>query len=397
MTTSRSLVPRVSYAQNGEDILLDRVFGDLVGTFIDLGACHPHWDSNTFFFYERGWRGTSIEPNLKLINAFETHRPEDRNLNVAVSDHDGELTFFDVVENIGLSTLDRDVAQEHRRNGFEVSERQVEVRSVASLIAEFAIPEPEFLSLDVEAHEGPVLAGIPLSSWRPKVLVIESTLPRTSIPCHQGWEQRIIEHGYIFAAFNGVNRFYLRDDLRDKLELFRNPVNAVDNFQRSDLVNMRTELEAVVDALRRSHAETEYERNRFVASKAAWEWGVHQSQLAQTAWQRETEQFENYRLTFEQQLKNFGGERAELHRMHDDLTREVDRLNQVVSLIESERSTWQMARANLVHEVEATQRQVEETQRHLRPYAMIDRFGVVSSGYGLARRIKNKLASEMEL
>ena len=42
-------VPRVSYAQNMEDILLDRLFGDHVGSFVDVGANNPFIDSNTHF------------------------------------------------------------------------------------------------------------------------------------------------------------------------------------------------------------------------------------------------------------------------------------------------------------------------------------------------------------
>ena len=54
-------IPRISYAQNHEDILIDRLFPGRIGTFMDIGACHPVVNSNTRFFYERGWGWSRAE------------------------------------------------------------------------------------------------------------------------------------------------------------------------------------------------------------------------------------------------------------------------------------------------------------------------------------------------
>ena len=68
-------IPRVSYAQNREDILLDRLFGDHVGRYMDVGSCHPILDSNTCFFYERGWRGSTSSRVSPRSSAFSTSGP----------------------------------------------------------------------------------------------------------------------------------------------------------------------------------------------------------------------------------------------------------------------------------------------------------------------------------
>jgi hypothetical protein len=49
----------------------------------------------------------------------------------------------------------------------------------------------------------------------------------------------LLEQGYLFAAFNGVNRFYLRADLRDQLERLQVPVNVLDNYSRAETVFLR--------------------------------------------------------------------------------------------------------------------------------------------------------------
>src|SRR3982751_598415 len=87
--------PRISYAQNMEDILLDRLFRGRPGTFMDIGGNHPIVDNNTYFFYVRGWRGVNVEPTRRGHALFLEHRPEDRNLAVAVSDTEGASAFFE--------------------------------------------------------------------------------------------------------------------------------------------------------------------------------------------------------------------------------------------------------------------------------------------------------------
>ncbi len=68
----------VSYAQNGEDVVLARAFRDRrEGTYVDVGAGHPVEDSVTYAFYLAGWRGVNIEPNIDLHQQLELARPED--------------------------------------------------------------------------------------------------------------------------------------------------------------------------------------------------------------------------------------------------------------------------------------------------------------------------------
>ncbi|HZY84782.1 MAG TPA: hypothetical protein VFE78_08120, partial [Gemmataceae bacterium] len=54
--------PMISYAQNGEDVLLGRLFGGQPdGFYVDVGASDPTDLSLTRHFYERGWRGVNVE------------------------------------------------------------------------------------------------------------------------------------------------------------------------------------------------------------------------------------------------------------------------------------------------------------------------------------------------
>lgn len=56
--------------QEGEAILLKKIFTTKKikeGFYDDIGAHHPFRYSNTYIFYQIGWRGINIEPNKKVM------------------------------------------------------------------------------------------------------------------------------------------------------------------------------------------------------------------------------------------------------------------------------------------------------------------------------------------
>src|SRR4051794_18414209 len=59
--------PRLSFAQQGEDLVVDSLFGALKvakPTYLDIGAYEPIRSNNTYLFYRQGGRGVLVEPNL---------------------------------------------------------------------------------------------------------------------------------------------------------------------------------------------------------------------------------------------------------------------------------------------------------------------------------------------
>ena len=52
---------RISYSQEGEDLVVDRLLnGKRNGFYVEVGCHHPYRYSNTFMFYKKGWRGICI-------------------------------------------------------------------------------------------------------------------------------------------------------------------------------------------------------------------------------------------------------------------------------------------------------------------------------------------------
>ena len=218
----------LSYAQNSEDVLLSRIFKGESGTYVDVGACHPIIDSVTYAFYKRGWTGINFEPTLTMFERLEAVRPRDNNLNLAVSNENGSGVFYECPSHLPLSTMNAVVAEEIRQSGGVLEERPIQVQTLSAALTEQGVEDIDFLKVDVEGHEMEVLSGNDWARFRPTVLVIESTHPRTVRGEHEKWEEIILEANYLFATFDGLNRYYLKQEASEYLEELSRPLSVFD-------------------------------------------------------------------------------------------------------------------------------------------------------------------------
>jgi FkbM family methyltransferase len=215
----------ISYAGNFEDVVLERVFrGINRGFYIDVGAYEPIDQSVTHHFYLKGWNGINIEPNPAPFRALAAARDRDVNLNVGLSNHEGSIRVFSA--DGACWSVDRGLI-----TGWfgvpadKIVERVMPVRTLAAICERHAPQDAaiEFLKIDVEGHEREVVEGGDWNRWRPRVVLIEADRP-------EAWEPRLLDAGYVFALFDGVNRFYVRDEDRRLLPIVAAPANATDNF-----------------------------------------------------------------------------------------------------------------------------------------------------------------------
>jgi FkbM family methyltransferase len=216
----------VSYSQNHEDILLYRVFDKKPdGFYIDIGANDPVFHSVTKLLYEKGWHGINVEPTPLLSKLLEMDRPRDITLNVGVSDTPGEMTFFEVAPPLhGWSTFMPELAESYKNQGVIPTERTIPVQTLDMIFQNHAADVTvDVLKVDVEGLERQVLSSVDLGKWRPKVILVEAAW-------RESWEHLVLQNGYLFAAFDGINRYYVRQESAELLPLFEAPVNILDNF-----------------------------------------------------------------------------------------------------------------------------------------------------------------------
>ena len=221
----------ISYAQNFEDVMLERIFKEQVsGFYIDVGAWDDVADSVTKHFYEKGWHGINVEPVPIYFEKLQHSRKRDINLNIALLSNPGSSTLYSIPDT-GLSTFDSNHASEHSAKGFQVQERKVEVNTLEAVCDQYAQNKQiDFLKVDTEGTELQVLKGGNWIRFRPRVVIIEATLPNSQTASHAEWEPYILEQGYLYAYFDGLNRFYVRQEEPDLMAHFSRPPNVFDKF-----------------------------------------------------------------------------------------------------------------------------------------------------------------------
>jgi FkbM family methyltransferase len=225
----------ITYAQNFEDVILRRALQDIDhGFYVDVGAYHPTSDSVSCWFYNSGWNGVNIEPNPEMFEVLVTKRPRDTNLQVAVADIPGRasLYIYDGIYN-GMSTTQPEVVATHQAAGIEIyGSIQVEIVTLDQVFRDRRVAGKavDFLKIDVEGSEAQIIKTTEFNEFRPRILVIEAILPGSRTPSWADWEGRLLRKGYRFVLFDGLNRFYLREEDSWRRSFFQEPPNLFDSI-----------------------------------------------------------------------------------------------------------------------------------------------------------------------
>lgn len=229
LSSSDGFFNKKSYSQSGEDVIIAYIFKYLAIDiskirYLDLGANHAKELSNTNYFYENGAQGVLVEANPLLIPELHFYRHNDIILNKLVSASENEVMDFYILSGDGLSTPDREQAEETCKINENVSiEKVVKVTSITiSDIFEkyFGGGTPDFISIDVEGYDLEILKSIDLDKYRPLVIVAETIEYRPYLPINvkvDEVERYLKTKDYVEYAFTGINSIFI--DARRMKEL----------------------------------------------------------------------------------------------------------------------------------------------------------------------------------
>lgn len=171
------LITNQSYAQEGEDLIVDRLLGHKNnGFYVDIGAHHPYRFSNTYFFYKKGWRGINVDAMPGSMQYFNELRPEDTNVEVGIGKEKMTSTFF-IFNEPALNTFSEEEAKKKDGlNGYALIDRQViEIEPVHAILDKYLPQEQtiDFMSVDVEGKDLEVLSSNNWEKYRPRFLLVE--------------------------------------------------------------------------------------------------------------------------------------------------------------------------------------------------------------------------------
>ena len=245
---------RVSFAQNAEDIVLERGLRADVGFYVDIGAYDPTEDSVTKRFYDRGWRGVNVDPLDEVIRRFDAERTRDINVAAAISTSSGTaLLWHGPSDLLGHSTLESAIATAHTDHGTSFESSSVRRLTLVELFEAYVPPGAtvDFLKIDVEGHEHAVLASGDFGRWRPRVVVVECMAPYVAGSTHASWEHYLLDAGYLMVLFDGLNRFYVAEGEPGLAEALGSPASVIDEFERAGVRNLRRRVHDLEDDISR--------------------------------------------------------------------------------------------------------------------------------------------------
>lgn len=215
---------RISFSQEGEDLILARIFDVLEiknGFFVDIGAHHPFRFSNTFYFYKRGWTGLNVDACPGTMKLFNHFRPRDITVESGIGLQEGILTYYSFNES-ALNTFSKEEAELKNRAPYKViDEISIPVITLRKVL-DNNLPKGkkiDFMSIDVEGFDHEVISSNDWVRYRPTIIAIE--LLNTSIEDIRlnPTAAILFEQNYIFFAKTHNTFFFSHFDSSSKLSL----------------------------------------------------------------------------------------------------------------------------------------------------------------------------------
>ncbi|WP_167632351.1 FkbM family methyltransferase [Mariprofundus ferrooxydans] len=211
-----------SYSQCGEDLIVNYIFNALevaYPTYLDIGAHHPRYLSNTYLLYRQGCRGVNVEPDPMLYRKIKSGRRRDTNLNVGMASERGSLKLH-VFSSRTLNTFSEEEAVKYVNQGHTLIEKHViDVLTFEDVVSRYFDGAPDFVSLDVEGMDVEILQSIDFARFRPTVFCVET------ITYSRGGggkkltviDEIMAEHGYLKYADTYINTIYVLQNRWEKV------------------------------------------------------------------------------------------------------------------------------------------------------------------------------------
>jgi hypothetical protein len=164
---------KISYSFNAVDLIIDYIFKNKNnGFYLDVGSQHPISNNNTYLLFKRGWSGINIDLDKKNIDLFNTARPNDINLNLAISSDVAEKKLYFYHDKSPINTLDKVVSDFQTATVKEIKRIKTTTLNIALQNLKFN-NKIDYMNLDVEGHEMDIFKAFDLSVYKPSIISVE--------------------------------------------------------------------------------------------------------------------------------------------------------------------------------------------------------------------------------
>jgi len=191
------------YSQFAEDISIGQCFrNSSQGFFVDVGCFHPKKYNNTWLLYKQGWRGINIDIDSIKIDGFNLARPQDTNICCAVSNMEGEISYFSSGHYSLTTSVDKNFSE---ARGSYV-EKKTRCAKLTTLLdgTKYKDRQIDFLSVDAEGHDLEVLMSLDFQRYDPRLIAVETHAVAFTEVCEAAVYQYLLGKGYCLVGWCGL-------------------------------------------------------------------------------------------------------------------------------------------------------------------------------------------------
>ncbi|WP_016951923.1 FkbM family methyltransferase [Anabaena sp. PCC 7108] len=167
-----------SHSQFGEDMVVRFLTNDIKkGFYIDIGAHHPVYYSNTHHFYCKGWQGINIDGAPGIMEIFQALRPRDINLELLLHPEKKlEPVVFYLFDQAAYNTFDQEMADKALSMGVKLVEKKTLTTSTLEEVLDLYLPKGtniDLMSVDIEGMDEAILMSNNWEIYKPKIIIFE--------------------------------------------------------------------------------------------------------------------------------------------------------------------------------------------------------------------------------
>jgi FkbM family methyltransferase len=171
----KNLISKKSYFSfSGVDLIIENIFrNQKKGFYVDVGCQHPIKNNNTYLLFKKGWFGLNIDLDKDNIDLFNAARPNDENVNIAISNKIGETDLYFYHKKSPINTISKKTSNFQKANVSEV--KRIKTETLTNILSKSITKNQKInlLSVDVEGHELQVFEGLDFNTFGPDVIIVE--------------------------------------------------------------------------------------------------------------------------------------------------------------------------------------------------------------------------------
>ena len=185
----------------GEDIFIRRFFkNETKGIYVDIGCYHPVKGSLTYYLFKKGWKGLNVDLSKVSVDLFKISRPRDYNINAAVTDFDGDTSYY---ESWAINQQNSLISENEKKK------IKVKAYKLNTLLNNFKISKVDYLNIDVEGNEFKVISSFDFEKFQPKLISIEQNIYNSEKLFDDKCHKLLLAKGYFLTSKIGVTCIYL--------------------------------------------------------------------------------------------------------------------------------------------------------------------------------------------